>query len=272
EEQKKLEDQKRKQQSKSQPKSGIQDEKSTERFDLFEGGEKDIENVAFEADGSKRDITGSDSDKSKKSDKGSKGKKEGKTKNIDSSKNDFYSKNSSEERDSESLSNRNSDISRHLKRDNSEQVRAAKNSEYGHLIRSSRLISTAIEEYDKPYLYGATGPDRFDCSGFTSHVFRKNGIKIPRTSANQAEQGEFVERRNLRSGDLIFFDTRAESKVKVGVGDSAYIRPSKVTHVGIYMGEGKFIHASSGAARVVVTDLNIPYYSQRYYGARRYSR
>ncbi len=174
--------------------------------------------------------------------------------------------------------------------------------EIGYFIDKSEILRYAVAELGKPYVYGATGPDTFDCSGFTSYVYKKVGISIPRTSAIQAENGEFVEKENLRSGDLVFFDTRSLSKLTVEVEDddvefqentldivvddimqetlasavskakkkTTVIRPNKVTHVGIYIGDDKFIHASSGGKEVVITDLNSKYYAQRYHSARRY--
>lgn len=168
-------------------------------------------------------------------------------------------------------------------------------------VNQSDLLSYAVEELGKPYVYGANGPSTFDCSGFTSYVFKKSGISIPRTSYLQAEKGESVDKNKLKSGDLVFFDTRSLSKLETGVDDPidgavvvqesietvvshdledtnfdkekkkrVIIKPSKVTHVGIYIGDGKFIHASSGQKKVVINELDSKYYSERYYGAKRY--
>lgn len=168
-------------------------------------------------------------------------------------------------------------------------------------VNQSDLLSYAVEELGKPYVYGANGPSTFDCSGFTSYVFKKSGISIPRTSYLQAEKGESVDKNKLKSGDLVFFDTRSLSKLETEVDDPidgavvvqesietvvshdledtnfdkekkkrVIIRPSKVTHVGIYIGDGKFIHASSGQKKVVINELDSKYYSERYYGAKRY--
>lgn len=168
-------------------------------------------------------------------------------------------------------------------------------------VNQSDLLSYAVEELGKPYVYGANGPSTFDCSGFTSYVFKKSGISIPRTSYLQAEKGENVDKNKLKSGDLVFFDTRSLSKLETEVDDPidgavvvqesietvvshdledtnfdkekkkrVIIKPSKVTHVGIYIGDGKFIHASSGQKKVVINELDSKYYSERYYGAKRY--
>ena len=115
----------------------------------------------------------------------------------------------------------------------------------------------AKKKLGRRYVWGATGTkNTFDCSGFTKYVYKKNGIDIPRTSINQSKYGKYVSRKNLKKGDLIFFDT---SKRRKGY----------VNHVGIYLGNGKFIHASSAKKKVVITSLNKNFYSQRYKGARR---
>ena len=168
-------------------------------------------------------------------------------------------------------------------------------------VNQSDLLSYAVEELGKPYVYGAIGPSTFHCSAFTSYVFKTSGISIPRTSYLQAEKGESVDKNKLKSGDLVFFDTRSLSKLETEVDDPiddavvvqesietvvshdledtnfdkekkkrVIIKPSKVTHVGIYIGDGKFIHASSGQKKVVINELDSKYYSERYYGAKRY--
>ena len=107
------------------------------------------------------------------------------------------------------------------------------------------------------YVWGATGPTKFDCSGFTQWIYRDAGIKIPRVSRDQAKVGYYVTYNNLRRGDMVFFDTK---KHKRGV----------VTHVGIYLGNGNFIHASSVAKKVVVYNFNKkPYYKKRFLWGRR---
>lgn len=154
------------------------------------------------------------------------------------------------------------------------------------LAISSIVVRYALEELEKPYVYGSTGPESYDCSGLTYSVFAKAGIAIPRVSADQGASGKQVERDLIMPGDLIFFDTRNsndETDISVDVSDiillfspeepsapAAFV-PQKVTHVGIYLSEGKFIHASSGnEMKVVISDLNSKYYSQRYLFAKRY--
>jgi cell wall-associated NlpC family hydrolase len=106
-----------------------------------------------------------------------------------------------------------------------------------------------------PYRYGAQSRKSTDCSGFVQQVFREFDIKLPRTAREQYTVGMKVDRASLASGDLLFFRTRAKKKYP--------------THVGIYLGNGKMIHASSRSRKVVISDVNHPYYVKRYVGAKR---
>jgi cell wall-associated NlpC family hydrolase len=97
------------------------------------------------------------------------------------------------------------------------------------------------------YLYGATGPDRFDCSGLTSFAYKAAGVSIPRTSKAQSTFGTPVSKANLQPGDLVFFY-------------------SPVSHVGMYIGNGQMVHSSSAGKPVSVVSLDsMPSFS----GARR---
>ena len=122
---------------------------------------------------------------------------------------------------------------------------------------NSKVIRTAKRYLGTRYVWGAQGPNRFDCSGFTQYVIRKSkGVRLPRVSRKQAYYGKYVSRQNLRAGDLVFFDTSRR-------------RRGYVNHVGIYIGGNKFIHASSAKHRVVITSLNRPFYRSRFKWGRR---
>lgn len=123
---------------------------------------------------------------------------------------------------------------------------------------SLKIISEAKKLLGIPYKYGSAGPNSFDCSGFTSYVFKRAGVELPRTSKTQAKVGTKVSKSNLQVGDLVFFDTSGSYN---GV----------ISHVGIFIGNGEFIHASSGknARKVVITKLNNGYYDTKFVTARR---
>ncbi|MDQ0169780.1 MULTISPECIES: C40 family peptidase [Paenibacillus] len=103
-----------------------------------------------------------------------------------------------------------------------------------------------------PYKWGGTTMAGFDCSGFMRYLFDKYSIDLPRTSQQQAKAGTPVSKANLRTGDLVFFNT-------MGKG---------VSHAGVYIGDGQFAHASSSKG-VSITKLSNPYFKDRYVTARR---
>ena len=123
--------------------------------------------------------------------------------------------------------------------------------------KSAKITKLAKKKLGRRYVWGAVGQkNTFDCSGLTSYVCKKNGISIPRRAIAQSKHGKYIKRSDLKPGDLIFFDT---SKRRKGY----------VNHVGIYLGNDKFIHASSAKKKVVITKLGKSFYSKRYKGARR---
>jgi len=122
--------------------------------------------------------------------------------------------------------------------------------------KAKKMIAIAKTKLGRRYIWGASGSNAFDCSGLTSYVCKLNGINIPRRAIAQSKVGKYVSRRDLKPGDLIFFDT---SKHRRGY----------VNHVGIYIGNGKFIHASSAKHKVITTSLDKPFYAQRFKWARR---
>lgn len=105
------------------------------------------------------------------------------------------------------------------------------------------------------YSYGGTTTKGFDCSGFTSYVFDKMGIDLPRRSADQAAVGKKVAKADLQPGDLVFFDTSGKNN-------------GNISHVGIYVGDGKMAHASTSKG-VTLDEINSSYYKSRFVTARR---
>jgi cell wall-associated NlpC family hydrolase len=110
---------------------------------------------------------------------------------------------------------------------------------------SSKALTTAITKMGVPYVWGATGPNAFDCSGLVMWSYRKQGINLPRTAAQQSKVGTPVSRDQLRAGDLVFFY-------------------SPVSHVGIYLGNNKILNASESGQPVKVSSMaNMPFHNAR---------
>ena len=104
--------------------------------------------------------------------------------------------------------------------------------------KSNHIASVAKSMLGKRYKWGGNGPYSYDCSGFTKKVFKINGIKLPRLSKEQAKVGLKVGKNQLRKGDLLFFSSKNHHQVN---------------HVGIYLGHGKFIHASRFHHKIVIS-------------------
>ena len=105
-----------------------------------------------------------------------------------------------------------------------------------------------------PYKLGGTTPQGFDCSGLTSYVYKKQGVALPRSSAKQAKTGRPIKKARLLPGDLVFFSTG---------------KSRKVSHVGIYVGNGKFVHAPGTGKKVTTASLGEKYFTKTYHSARR---
>lgn len=116
------------------------------------------------------------------------------------------------------------------------------------------LLNYAQSLLNCRYRFGGSSAQGFDCSGFTMHVFAKIGFSLPHKALTQYSLGVKIEKDNLDKGDLVFFKT---------------LNSPIINHVGIYIGDGKFIHASSGAGFVVINSLTSGYYFNCYQSARR---
>lgn len=121
------------------------------------------------------------------------------------------------------------------------------------LQKRGEVLQLAKTQLGTRYVYGGTTPYGFDCSGFTQYVYGKHNIQLNRCADTQMENGIIVERKNLQIGDLVFFR----------VGWSPWV----ASHVGIYVGNNQMIHASSYG--IAYADLDTPYWTSSYVGARR---
>ncbi|RLA68979.1 MAG: NlpC/P60 family protein [Epsilonproteobacteria bacterium] len=121
------------------------------------------------------------------------------------------------------------------------------------------LQKTLRGTYGDPYRYAGQGPNRFDCSGLTYYSFATMNLWLPRRAIDQSRRGKTISLSQLRYGDLIFFDTRKRFR-------------RKVNHVGIYIGRGKFMHASSSKRRVITSSLYSSFYSKRIIVCKRMMR
>ncbi|HUQ73736.1 MAG TPA: C40 family peptidase [Burkholderiales bacterium] len=129
-------------------------------------------------------------------------------------------------------------------------ARTSGNGEYGDAAAREALVKVGIH-----YRYGGSSPETgFDCSGLVAHVFQAAwGISVPRSTAEQRSAGRAVKREDLAPGDLVFYNTRN--------------RP--FSHVGIYLGDGLFVHAPRRGQRVRLENMDNSYWRARFNGARR---
>lgn len=116
------------------------------------------------------------------------------------------------------------------------------------------VLEAAETRIGAPYRYGGSGPDAFDCSGLVAYAHRQVGIAVPRTAAEQFSKAAPVKRRELRPGDLVFFRLSGRD----------------VGHVGIYVGDDRFVHAPQSGGHVRLASLEDEWYRQRFVGAGRF--
>ena len=122
------------------------------------------------------------------------------------------------------------------------------------ILLQRRLYSLALKQVGVPYVSGGTSPRGFDCSGFTQYIYSQLDISIPRSCDSQLGFGIIIPKEQLQCGDLVLFQRTTT-------------QPGLSTHVGIYLGDGKLIHA--GGRGITVVDLNSTYFTQHYLCARR---
>lgn len=136
-----------------------------------------------------------------------------------------------------------------------EQYAAAKIRQSGHGDMRNELVGTVRRYLGVPYRWGGETAKGFDCSGLTMVCYRINGLNLPRNSRSQFQAGRSVTRQELQKGDLVFFATKGGRRV---------------THVGMYIGDGQFIHAPRTGKTVRVAKLSTPFFAKTYVGARTY--
>ena len=119
------------------------------------------------------------------------------------------------------------------------------------------VLNLAAKQLGKPYVWGAQGPSSFDCSGLTYYVYKNAaGVTLPIVSSDQSRYGTTVSKSNLKAGDLVFFDTSGSNN-------------GAVSHVGIYVGNGEMIHASSSKEKIVQVSIETSYWNNAYVRAKR---
>ena len=121
-------------------------------------------------------------------------------------------------------------------------------------VSGSAIVAEAKKYLGAPYVAGGASPSGFDCSGFVYYVLKNLGLSPSRTPAAQWNLGTSVSKADLQPGDIVFFITAASGAI---------------SHVGIYVGNGQFIHAPNSRSTVSYSDLTTGYWSQHYYGAKR---
>ncbi len=114
------------------------------------------------------------------------------------------------------------------------------------------ILQTAAKYKGVPYKFGGTTPSAFDCSGYTMYVFKQNNVNLTRSADTQYKEGKFILKKDLKHGDLVFFQTYEKG----------------ASHVGIYAGQGNFWHASTSKG-VMLSNLEESYWKSRYLGSRR---
>lgn len=121
--------------------------------------------------------------------------------------------------------------------------------------RSSELVVAAMGFLGRPYTWGGSSWETgFDCSGFVQAIHRQSaGVRLPRSAAEQAAATQPIEREELQPGDLVFYNTSRR----------------EFSHVGIYVGDNRFIHAPTAGSPIRMADMRLPYWESRFNGARR---
>lgn len=149
-----------------------------------------------------------------------------------------------------------------LQQEQKEQTSNAETKQAETTTASSSSSGEAVVAYAKkfvgyPYVYGKNGPNSFDCSGFVQYVYKHFGYSLSRSSKTQANDGRAVSKSDLQPGDVLIFNNTSNTAIG---------------HVGIYIGNNQFVHASNSRTGVIISSLSTSAYQKRYVGARRILR
>lgn len=123
-------------------------------------------------------------------------------------------------------------------------------------VDKQKLLEDAKYFKGGKYVWGGTTPEGFDCSGYVQYLYNKHHIHLPRTAWEQSQKGQVVQKENLQKGDLLFFLTDKK-------------RGIPITHVGIYIGDGNFIHAASKKDGIIISPVTHGKYAETFVSARR---
>ena len=121
--------------------------------------------------------------------------------------------------------------------------------------KAQEIVDYALQFVGYPYVYGGSSPRGFDCSGFTSYVYKHFGYSLNRSASSQLDNGKSVSISELQPGDLVIFKKGNSSK--------------RATHVGLYIGNNQFVHASTSKVGVIISRLSDSYYTRGFVGGRR---
>lgn len=156
------------------------------------------------------------------------------------------------------VTSRSSTVDRQTTNDNKSEEQTTNNTEQEatsyNSSKGEEIVAYAKKYLGCKYVYAGSGPSTFDCSGFTMYVYKHFGYSMGHSAVTQAGLGKYVSKSNLQPGDLVIFNNSANTSIG---------------HVGIYVGGGNFIHASSGGGKVMISSLSGSYYKARYVTARR---
>ena len=134
------------------------------------------------------------------------------------------------------------------------KIKAKRNSHLSY--NKTQILNNAKEYLGGKYVWGGTQPKGFDCSGYIQYLYKKGGVALPRTAYQQSKVGLLVNRNELKKGDLLFFLTDKKRNIPI-------------THVGMYIGNDKFIHAASKKKGIIISSLSKSKYNRIYVKAKR---